>query len=263
MTQSAIRKVSPADLFTAGNGVCGGAAIVLLIAFWGDITYGSALIIMAMVFDGLDGMVARRFGSRHGAGPLLDSVADSISFCAAPAVLLWSAFFPAAGYVNGLVPLASLIYFPAGVSRLVRFVRAAHALPRFSGLPVPAAATAVVVASHLFSAQPPVTLGIAVILAGLMTSTIPYPKVRGAPLLLIGGGVVAAGVGLGMARLTGGSYLAGAATALEGLAFALVGVYIVFGPIMCRLRSRARAASQSPAAGPPMSPRRSRRVSRP
>ena len=81
-------------LLTLGNAVCGFSAIV--VASWIDGTdghdvyfvYSAWLIVAAMLFDVLDGFVARLSKTASDFGGQLDSLCDAISFGAAPAFLI-------------------------------------------------------------------------------------------------------------------------------------------------------------------------------
>ena len=139
-----IRDFHMADLFTLANGASGTAAILLAMEHVREArasrVYGVAiLVIAALVFDVLDGRIARR---RHAASPLgreLDSLADVISFGVAPACLAY-----AVG-MSGLWDILALLYFAAcGISRLARYnvtAEAAHAagerVTYFEGTPIP------------------------------------------------------------------------------------------------------------------------------
>jgi CDP-diacylglycerol--serine O-phosphatidyltransferase len=111
--------------------------------------YAAAVaIIVAAIFDGLDGRVARMTGSTSGFGMQLDSLCDMVSFGVAPGLLayLW-ALQPYGRYGW----LAAFLYVAATALRLARFNTLAAAPPPpdkqksydFVGLPCPAAAGAV------------------------------------------------------------------------------------------------------------------------
>ena len=68
-----------ADSFTIVNGLLGTYAIFLLFA--GFQRWALSFVLLAVLADGMDGMVARRFGSS--VGPYMDEFSDTISFCAA------------------------------------------------------------------------------------------------------------------------------------------------------------------------------------
>ncbi len=142
-----IRDFHVADLFTLANGASGTAAILLAMEHVREArasrVYGVALLVLAaLVFDVLDGRVARR---RHTASPLgreLDSLADVISFGVAPACLAY-----AVG-MSGLWDVLALLYFAAcGISRLARYNVTAEAasaagesVTHFEGTPIPTSA---------------------------------------------------------------------------------------------------------------------------
>jgi CDP-diacylglycerol--serine O-phosphatidyltransferase len=141
---SMIREFHLADLLTLANGGCGTAALFLAMdhvreAGVGKLYAAGALVSAALVFDVMDGRVARW---RHRASPLgreLDSLADVISFGVAPAGLAF-----AAG-MTGLWDALCLIYFVAcGISRLARYNVTAEAMSAeagkvtyFEGTPIP------------------------------------------------------------------------------------------------------------------------------
>src|SRR5690349_4054265 len=141
---SMLRGFHLADFLTLGNAACGTLAVFAVIAFVerrdvGLLFAAAALIPVALVFDVLDGRIAR---SRHAHSPMgreLDSLADVISFGVAPAAVAYGAGMKDAWDV------IILVYFVAcGVSRLARFNVTADALAAggdkvkyFEGTPIP------------------------------------------------------------------------------------------------------------------------------
>jgi CDP-diacylglycerol--serine O-phosphatidyltransferase len=144
-------------LLTLGNGVCGFAAI----AYASKINLGgtmpestidfyfllsAALILVAMIFDVLDGYAARRARCATEFGGQLDSLCDAISFGAAPAFLLLrlGQVWEGQPVVAKTVAIIAGLYLACAVLRLARFNTentpdpASH--KRFKGLPSPAAA---------------------------------------------------------------------------------------------------------------------------
>ena len=125
---SMIRGFHLADLFTMSNGACSVAAIFAAIrhAVSGDsrqIVLAACLIPLAVIFDFLDGRVARWRHTSSAMGRELDSLADVISFGVAPAAIAYSAG------LGGLGDEAILIFFAAcGLSRLARYNVTAEAL---------------------------------------------------------------------------------------------------------------------------------------
>ncbi len=127
------------SLFTLGNLACGFFSI--LSAANGQ--YGKAgwLILLAALFDAFDGRVARLLGTESNFGVEMDSLADAVSFCTAPAMLMY--FMVLQQYPVWGAPIAC-VYACFGVLRLAKFNTMALAgqssKKYFSGLPVPAPA---------------------------------------------------------------------------------------------------------------------------
>jgi CDP-diacylglycerol--serine O-phosphatidyltransferase len=144
-------------LLTLGNAVCGFASIAsaskILPADTSSapantyyFTLSGCFIIGAMLFDALDGYVARLSRTASPFGMELDSLCDAISFGVAPAFLLLRlgpAAAPAPWLHQALAVIAAL-YLVCALLRLARFNVQATAEPngtkRFRGLPSPAAA---------------------------------------------------------------------------------------------------------------------------
>ena len=78
---------SPADVFTLMNFICGVSSVMLSMDGGDGFRLAMLLILLGVVFDGLDGPVARRFGPSRKFGVWLDSAADAMTFCIAPAML--------------------------------------------------------------------------------------------------------------------------------------------------------------------------------
>jgi len=179
-------KLSPGDLFTLGNGVLGFIAITYILDGRGAMA--SVFILLAMVFDGLDGYVARRWGSKHSIGPLLDSFSDLISFGIAPSALIYFDFYILAdkySLQSILTLVASVAFFILAAVRLAWFAKHGHALPNFSGMPTPAATFITIMLIFMFGSKGilaqmvlPVLL-CCLAIAILMVSPVPYPKMRG------------------------------------------------------------------------------------
>jgi len=141
---SMIRDFHFADWFTLGNAVCGTGAVLTSMTYLqtgdvGRLYVASAAILAALVFDVLDGRIARWRQTSSALGRELDSLADVISFGVAPAALAY-----ACG-MQGFLDRVVLAYFVAcGVSRLARYNVTAEALSggtgkvtHFEGTPIP------------------------------------------------------------------------------------------------------------------------------
>ncbi|ELY61568.1 protein sorting system archaetidylserine synthase [Natronolimnohabitans innermongolicus] len=90
-----VGRLGIADAVTIANASLGFVAVVTAFV---DIELAARLILLAAIADGLDGILARRYGGTD-AGPYLDSLADVASFAIAPAVL---AFVVVTDGPNGL-----------------------------------------------------------------------------------------------------------------------------------------------------------------
>jgi CDP-diacylglycerol--serine O-phosphatidyltransferase len=141
---SMIREFHLADWFTLGNALSGTGALFSTISYIATedvqhIYFACGLILAALIFDVLDGRIARWRQKASAFGRELDSLADVISFGVAPAII---------GYgcgMRGLYDRFLLAYFVAcGVSRLARYNVTADALSDstgkvryFEGTPIP------------------------------------------------------------------------------------------------------------------------------
>jgi phosphatidylserine synthase len=179
-----------ANLATLANALLGVGAILYVLA--GNKLWAMFLIVAAIGFDGLDGLLSRRSplpASRF--GRVADSVADAVTFGIAPAFLIaihtsdvatWRPYLP-------LATTLAIAYGAAAFARLVYFTARAHHLPHFLGVPTPQSALALVVAllfhdTPAFQGVSPVgvLVGVAV-LAVMMVVPVPYPKIRRGSLL--------------------------------------------------------------------------------
>ena len=141
---SMIREFHLADWFTLGNAVCGVGSIFSTMTYvlssdTTHIYYSAALVFAALVFDILDGRIARWRNKSSALGRELDSLADVISFGVAPAILAYGCG------MRGLYDRILLAYFVAcGVSRLARYNVTAEEISQgtgkvtyFEGTPIP------------------------------------------------------------------------------------------------------------------------------
>jgi CDP-diacylglycerol--serine O-phosphatidyltransferase len=141
---SMIRDFHLADFFTLLNGACGTAAIFFAMSHIAEgslpkIYAGGAFVVLALVFDVLDGRIARWRHKASAMGRELDSLADVISFGVAPACLAYAMGF------RGLWDAVCLLYFVVcGISRLARYNITAESMSQetgkvtyFEGTPIP------------------------------------------------------------------------------------------------------------------------------
>jgi CDP-diacylglycerol--serine O-phosphatidyltransferase len=160
------------DLFTLLNVILGFLAILAAGGAWGgnSTNFAVVFILLAAAADGLDGFVARKTGSSP-IGANLDSLADLISFGTAPVYLAIMAF-----HLGPLVWPAGIFYLICGTLRLARFNVAGKGDQFFEGLPIPAAG--IFLSASVLLGRPTLTIVLMLLLAGLMASSISYPKIR-------------------------------------------------------------------------------------
>ena len=186
------------SLFTMGNIACGFFSI--LSSFNGEYSRAGWLIFIAMLFDAFDGRVARMLKAESSFGVEMDSLADLISFCTAPAFLIYFIALKEQFFGSAI----AFIFMLFGAIRLAKFNVLANSgkgsKQYFSGLPTPAAAAVIVSLAlsynillldgsgralplakvympYIFSTISFLTIGLAL----LMVSTIPYAAFKSAP----------------------------------------------------------------------------------
>ncbi len=183
------------SILTLGNLSCGFYALVAV--YNDEYTAAAIAILLALVFDYLDGGVARMTGATSDIGIELDSLADLVSFGVAPGLLAYVYALKPFGWIGGL---AAFAFAACGAFRLARFNVQTRALDKrfFVGLPIPAAA-AVVASFVLFMKEssavvvfgrellPPGATAAAVLLGMyglgyLMVSKIRYRSLKGLEL---------------------------------------------------------------------------------
>ncbi|HPU96423.1 MAG TPA: CDP-diacylglycerol--serine O-phosphatidyltransferase [Candidatus Hydrogenedentes bacterium] len=193
-----------ASAMTTMNGYMGVASIFASIAQ--DYRWAATCILLAILFDMLDGFVARLTRTVSEFGKQLDSLCDAISFGVAPAVLIFMVYLPeglklqlparAEDLLDKTGAYIGIIYVICTLLRLARFnTFQADLRDSFIGLPSPAAggtlAACILFLHHFESLNRPLDslayflLGLfTVLLALLMVSSIRYPKGRLKTLVL-------------------------------------------------------------------------------
>jgi len=167
------------SLFTTANMAFGYYAILEVmhatVAEHWHLDNAAKAIGFAVLFDGLDGRIARMTGTSSDFGRELDSLADAITFGVAPAMLAWAWGFHLMPPVmltewhiklTQLGGIASFLFLVAGVSRLARFNITTNAQPSnpgrpgkkyFVGMPIPAGAGVIAAVVHFEAGDPVVS----------------------------------------------------------------------------------------------------------
>jgi len=125
------------NIFTTANSFCGFFAIIRAIE--GYYIQAAYAIIIATIFDLLDGRIARLTKTTSEFGVQYDSLSDLISFCLAPSLILFTMNLKNYGRIGWLL---SFLFFICGSLRLARFnVQTKKLIDKnFIGLPTPVAA---------------------------------------------------------------------------------------------------------------------------
>ncbi len=198
------------NLMTAGNLLCGFLALTFIVQVVPDQTGSEGpvfsatdiekiknalwLILGAFVFDGLDGRIARLVGKESPFGLQFDSLADIISFGAAPAFLMQRVILHDFNVVSERLGLVvASVYLLCGALRLARY-NCLSVMPdsgnsrEFLGFPIPASA-AMVASLTMFliwleeknlptSSWRWVLLALLVFLSVMMVSEVKYPSFK-------------------------------------------------------------------------------------
>jgi CDP-diacylglycerol--serine O-phosphatidyltransferase len=153
---SLVRNFRLADLITIMNGVCGSFSIFssaryLLTGDTYSLWAALALPLAGLLFDFMDGKVARWRNSSSMLGQELDSLADLISFGVAPSLVAF-----AVGLRTHLDTVILTIFVCSGLARLARFNATVALVPKdgggkakyFEGLPIPSSLILVGILSY-------------------------------------------------------------------------------------------------------------------
>ncbi|MCE1228241.1 MAG: CDP-diacylglycerol--serine O-phosphatidyltransferase [Firmicutes bacterium] len=178
--------------------LCGFSSVVMSLNAAGDnpqwhFFRAAMLLVLAGVFDGLDGRIARATNTATEFGVQLDSLADVLSFGMAPAILAYRYGFFQLGMedpqLRAVGWAASFFFIACGALRLARFnVQVGEVDSRFFvGMPIPAGA-ACVASVILAWPKPPSSPVMAYIMAFglfavglLMVSTVRFPNFKKLP----------------------------------------------------------------------------------
>lgn len=182
--------------FTFANALCGFMAVIKTL----DENYFMAAlcIVFAAVMDLCDGRLARMIGTTSVLGMELDSLCDAISFCFAPAILLysWSLY-----QLNSVGMVVLGLFLCCGLFRLAKFnITATHQATSFIGLPTTFAAFFFanmvlyeqwIASSSFYKMLKPDRIAFLVtIIALLMISSVKFPSAKYVKMRLTTGGIL-------------------------------------------------------------------------
>ena len=169
------------NLFTAASIFLG--VLSMLSSIKGDFSLAIIYIVLSLVFDGLDGRVARLTNTTSKFGVEFDSLADIVAFGVAPAMLFYFSVGQNFGRFGVLITALFVIF---GGVRLARFnVMSGAGEPNvFIGLPIPTAAVLLALwiglwdKYEIFKGYEYVLLGAAAVFSVLMVSNVRFPSFK-------------------------------------------------------------------------------------
>ncbi|EOE5692519.1 CDP-diacylglycerol--serine O-phosphatidyltransferase [Campylobacter upsaliensis] len=169
------------NLFTAASAFLG--IISIISSIHGDFEKALIYIILSLLFDGLDGRIARLTNTTSKFGVEFDSLADLVAFGVAPAVLFYTSIGVYYGKFGSLVAAFFVVF---GAIRLARFnvTTGTYEPSVFIGLPIPTAAIVSAIYTYTYlsydflKAYGLLFVILQAILGILMVSNIRYPSFK-------------------------------------------------------------------------------------
>lgn len=182
-----VGRLGVADAVTTANAALGFLAVVVSFA---DVELAARLMLLAAIADGLDGVLARWFGS-SAAGPYLDSLADVASFGVAPATLVYAAVrreWTTLGVDprTAAVLLVPALFVAAAVVRLALYTALDADDAATQGVPSTLAATILGAAVLAGMTAPALLLTVTGLFVYLMLAPVRYPDLLARDALLMG-----------------------------------------------------------------------------
>lgn len=172
-----------ADAVTAANAALGFAAVAAAAV---DPYLAARVVLLAAVADGLDGVIAQVRGGTP-LGEFLDSLADVVSFCVAPAAVVFALAADGQSHPVGLAVAVGVpaLFVVAGVVRLALYTAFDVGEDSTEGVQTTLAAT--ILAAGVLAGLPPVAvLGATAVFVYLMVSRVEYPDLLPRDAVLMG-----------------------------------------------------------------------------
>lgn len=192
MQPRVVGRLGVADAVTAANAGLGFLAVVVAVT---DVEFAARLMLLGAIADGLDGVLARRFGASE-VGPYLDSLADVASFGVAPAVLVyaavaaeWTDWSLATGVTDPrtvVVLVVPALFVAAAVVRLALYTALDADDSETEGVPSTLAATIIGAAVLAGMTAPLPLLAVTGVFGVLMLAPVRYPDLLARDALLMG-----------------------------------------------------------------------------
>jgi CDP-diacylglycerol--serine O-phosphatidyltransferase len=181
-----VGRLGAADVVTAANAALGFAAAAAASL---SPALAARLVLLAAIADGLDGVLARRFGGTD-AGEHLDSLADVASFAVAPAVLVFAVGRAQWGLADPRIAAAVLLpalFVAIAVVRLAIYTVEDAGNHSTEGVQSTLAATLLAGGYLAGIVEPAFLLGAVGLLCYLMVAPVTYPDLYPRDALVLGG----------------------------------------------------------------------------
>ncbi|WP_254523442.1 protein sorting system archaetidylserine synthase [Natrinema caseinilyticum] len=184
-----VGRLGVADAVTIANAALGFVAVVVAVV---DIDLAARVVLLAAIADGLDGILARRFGGTD-AGPYLDSLADVSSFAIAPAVLSFVVVtdglgigFDVISAELAIVTAVCALFVAMAVTRLGMYTAYDVSGSHTEGVQTTLAATVLGAAILAGETQPWLVLAVTGAFCYLMVSRVQYPDLLARDAAIMG-----------------------------------------------------------------------------
>ncbi len=174
MQKSMIKLLSLADVVSLTNAGFGFLAIIM--ASLGEMWFSFSFILIALLADGLDGMVARKTGHSE-LGDYMETIADMISLGVAPSVFVYAIYHDAVSwciYYRSYLLIALIVFLSLSIIRLASF----HIMKDkkfFVGLPASMSAI-IIITLAFFEIEFLYILPVILIISFAMISNVHFPK---------------------------------------------------------------------------------------
>lgn len=163
-----VRELSPADSFTILNSIAG--LLSIFMALEGERYFAFGFVLLAVLADGLDGVVAQTRGGHL--GRYIDEFADIVSFCVTPCIFIYTAYDLT---INLMFFAVSSLFLIAGILHLINYHLGSKGF--FIGITTPAAAIIIVCIGYV---ELPFWIVVVTIffMAILMIAPLTYPRIE-------------------------------------------------------------------------------------
>ena len=183
METNILKMMKIADIASLLNAISGMLAV--LAAYYQKPILTAALLILAVVFDAIDGPLARRYPSDTDEifGETMDSLADVISFGVAPSLIIMIL------YNNMLMIIPTILLISCGILRLSRYntiiTYQTGPTKTFIGVPIPVSSfmLSIILLSGINNSY--IVLIIMTIIAVSMITSFKYTKIKNKTILII------------------------------------------------------------------------------